>query len=107
MLDNARRASQVCAGARFRLATRGAMCARRRFRVSGGHVDVAGVVTTGATALHRAPRLFSRAIATIPAGDTVDVLHCGSRLGSGWRKVAYGGAVGYVRGGLLARNVYQ
>jgi len=75
--------------------------------VSRGHVDVAGVVTTDATALHRTPRIISRVIATIPAGATVNVLHCGSRLGSGWCKVAYGGAVGFVRGGLLARNVYQ
>jgi hypothetical protein len=66
-----------------------------------------GVVTTDATALQRAPRFFSRVIATTPAGDTVNVLHCGSRLGSGWSKVACGGAVGYVRGGPLARNVYQ
>ena len=75
--------------------------------VGGGHVDVAGVVTRDATALHTAPRVFSRVVATIPAGDAVNVLRCRSGLGSGWCKVAYGGAVGYVRGGLLARNVYQ
>ena len=75
--------------------------------MSGGHVDVAGVVTTDATALHRSPRIFSRVTTTIPAGATVNVLHCGKRIGSGWCKVAFGGAVGYVRGGLLARNVYQ
>jgi uncharacterized protein YraI len=70
-------------------------------------VDVAGVATKDATALNAPPRIFSRVIGTIPAGDTVNVLHCRSGLGSGWCKVAYGGGVGYVRGGLLARNVYQ
>ena len=69
---------------------------------SGGHVDVAGVVTRDATDLHRAPRLFSRVVTTIPAGAGVNVLHCGS----GWCRVAYAGAVGFVRRGLLARNVY-
>jgi uncharacterized protein YraI len=74
--------------------------------MSRGHVDVAGVVTRDATALHRSPRIFSRVITTIPAGATVNVLHCGSRIGSGWCKVAVGGLVGYVRGGLLSRNTY-
>ncbi len=74
--------------------------------MGGGHVDVADVVTTDATALHRAPRIFSRVIATIPAGASVNVLHCRSGLGSGWCKVSAGGAVGYVRGGLLSRNTY-
>jgi len=73
---------------------------------SGGHLDVAGVVTTDATALHKSPRIFSRVITTIPAGAEVNVLNCASGLGSGWCKVAYGGAVGFVRGGLLARNTY-
>ncbi|ARN81918.1 SH3 domain-containing protein [Methylocystis bryophila] len=73
---------------------------------TGGHADVAGVVTQDATALHKAPRLFSHVIATIPAGASVDVVHCASGLGSGWCKVGYGGAVGYVRGGLLARNTF-
>ncbi len=73
---------------------------------SGGRVDVAGVVTSDATALHKSPRIFSRVLTTIPAGAEVNVLHCASGLGSGWCKVAYGGAVGFVRGGLLARNSY-
>jgi uncharacterized protein YraI len=74
--------------------------------VVDGQVNVAGVVTTDAANMHAAPRIFSAVIATIPAGDTVDVLHCRSGLGYGWCKVAYGGAVGYVRGGLLTRNTY-
>ncbi len=73
---------------------------------SGGQVDVAGVVTNDATALHKSPRIFSRVITTIPAGGEVNVLHCPNGLGSGWCKVAYGGAVGFVRGGLLTRNNY-
>jgi len=73
---------------------------------SGGQVDVAGVVTNDATDLHKSARIFSRVITTIPAGAPVSVLHCTSGLGSGWCKVAYGGAVGFVRGGLLARNTY-
>ncbi|MFY9657493.1 MAG: SH3 domain-containing protein [Methylocystis sp.] len=73
---------------------------------SGGHVDVAEVVTTDATALHKSPRIFSHVLATIPAGAQVNVLHCASGLGSGWCHVGYGGAVGYVRGGLIERNTY-
>lgn len=75
--------------------------------MSGGQVDVAGVVTKDSTALHRSPRMFSRVITTIPAGATVNVRRCGSGLGSGWCRVSYGGAVGFVRGGLLTRNIYQ
>ncbi len=43
---------------------------------SGGRVDVAGVVTSDATALHKSPRIFSRVLTTIPAGAEVNVLHC-------------------------------
>jgi uncharacterized protein YraI len=72
----------------------------------GGQVDVAPVVTTDAAALHVRPRVFSRVITAIPAGAVVNVLHCRSGLGYGWCKVAYAGAVGYVRGELLTRNTY-
>jgi len=73
---------------------------------NGGQVNVAGVVTTDATDLHKSAGIFSRVITTIPAGGEVNVLHCPNGLGSGWCKVAYGGAVGFVRGGLLTRNNY-
>jgi len=74
--------------------------------VTAGRVDVAPVVTTDAANLHAFPRIFSAVIGTIPAGDTVNVLHCRNGLGYGWCKVAYGGKIGYVRGGLLARATY-
>jgi uncharacterized protein YraI len=68
-------------------------------------VVVAPVVTTDATNMRAGPSLFSPVEEIIPGGATVDVLHCKQGLGRGWCKIAYEDKTGYVRGGLLARQI--
>lgn len=75
----------------------------------GEQLLVAPVVTTNAASLHRRPSLFSSVEKTIPGGETVDVLHCPrgtGRWARGWCKIGYHNKVGYVRAGLLSRQIH-
>jgi uncharacterized protein YgiM (DUF1202 family) len=75
----------------------------------GKQLLVAPVVTTDAADLHAQPNLFSPVQKTILGGKKVNVLHCSSGLGRsarGWCKIAYQKRIGYVRAGLLARQIH-
>jgi uncharacterized protein YraI len=71
----------------------------------GANVVIAPVVTTDLANLRTRPSLFSSVVEVIPGGETVNVLHCRSGMGRGWCHVAYEDKTGYVRGGLLHRQV--